>query len=288
MTSSQDVCILAQNLARSRNWSVFPCKDDKSPAMPGKGGFKHAKTDQFGIAELWRRYPGELVGVATGWRSGIAILDVDLYKPDADKWFSAHQHKLPKTLTAETRQGGIHLIYAHQPGLRCSIGSIAPGVDVKADGGYIISWWCAGFAYLDYRPPEQSQPPWPLWLTPADDKSAMAELRNSWPEQLQVNADEATRSRIEGFVNRILRNVATAPDGTKHDTLLRGARTIGGVITHGGISPGTAQHHLIEALKRNPSAVADWNNAYRTIRDGLTDGLSHPFQLEDRPYGKAA
>jgi hypothetical protein len=34
----------------------------------------------------------------------------------------------------------LHFFFQHAPGLRCSRGLIAPGVDVRADGGYVI-WW---------------------------------------------------------------------------------------------------------------------------------------------------
>ena len=44
--------------------------------------------------------------------------------------------ELPDTLTATTRNGGRHYVFKPVPGLRCSTSKIAPGLDVKAQGGY--------------------------------------------------------------------------------------------------------------------------------------------------------
>jgi Bifunctional DNA primase/polymerase, N-terminal len=59
----------------------FPCLADKRPACPT--GFKAAALPAHGLATLWARHPGELVGVPTGPASGLAVLDVDLNKGGA-------------------------------------------------------------------------------------------------------------------------------------------------------------------------------------------------------------
>jgi hypothetical protein len=53
----------------------------------------------------------------------------------------------------------MHLLFRHAEGLRCSTSRVAPGVDVKADGGYAIYWPREGFAVED-RPLCE----WPDWL----------------------------------------------------------------------------------------------------------------------------
>ena len=149
----------AQNLARHRRFSVLPVRADKRPACAS--GFKAAAKDAGAIAELWRRYPAPLVGIATGEASDLAALDVDLKHPEAVRWWRKKESRLPETRAYRTRGGGVHLHFRHAPGVRCSTGRPVPGVDVRAEGGYIIAWYAAGFECLDHAP----RAPWPGWLT---------------------------------------------------------------------------------------------------------------------------
>ena len=47
---------------------------------------------------------------------------------------------LPPTVTAETGGGGYHLYYAMPEGeVRNSTGLVGPGIDIRAEGGYITA-----------------------------------------------------------------------------------------------------------------------------------------------------
>ena len=123
---------------------IFPCYKSKSPAC--EHGHKDASTDPDRIRALWAGRTGLLVAVPTGAASGIAVLDVDRA---GMRWLPSAG--LPATRQHQTRSGGRHLIFRHTPGLRCSQSAIAPGVDVRADGGYVIFWPMHGYA-VDDRP----------------------------------------------------------------------------------------------------------------------------------------
>ena len=113
----------------------FPCRPDKRPLIAR--WFKAATTDPAQIA-LWQaRFPNCLWGVPTGVVTGFDVLDID---PEGLRWFEANRHLIPVTRVHHTPRGGLHFFFKHAPGLRCSRGRIAPGVDVRADGGYVI-WW---------------------------------------------------------------------------------------------------------------------------------------------------
>jgi hypothetical protein len=144
-----------------QGYRVFPCKPDKSPAT--RNGFKDAACDPVGIELLWRQHPNVLVGVATGAIGGIAVLDIDLGKhPEAQAWWEVHRDRLLPARIHRTRSGGLHLIYRHRPGLACSAGRINRGIDVRADGGYIVWWPGAGLEVVA----DGGIQPWPEWLMP--------------------------------------------------------------------------------------------------------------------------
>jgi hypothetical protein len=116
---------------------VFPCRDNKTPACPH--GFKDAAADAPRVHALWRCYSGPLIGVPTGVK--FDVLDLDLQHEPARQWLAENQHRLPVTRTHRTRSGGKHMLF--QPaGLKCSAGRIAPHIDTRGLGGYII-WWPA-------------------------------------------------------------------------------------------------------------------------------------------------
>lgn len=137
--------------------AVFPVLSNKVPATPH--GFKDAIRDPHGVAPLWKHYPGPLVGVVSGEPSGISVLDIDR-QHNGTKWFAKHRQRLPHTRVHRTRNGGLHFIFLHREGLRCSTSRIAPGVDVRGHGGFVVWWPAAGLPVLNKADPA----PWPDWL----------------------------------------------------------------------------------------------------------------------------
>src|SRR5437764_8382068 len=128
------------------NLPTFPGNKAKVP-LAAKG-FKSARHGA--NATLW-----PLVAFATGAMSGIDVLDID---PHGRDWFDQNFDAIPQT-RAHATQRGLHLLFRHAEGLRCSTNRIALGVDVRADGGYAIYWPREGFAVEDWPLCE-----WPDWL----------------------------------------------------------------------------------------------------------------------------
>jgi len=136
----------------------FPCAHDKAPTCPH--GFKDASRDPATLQQLWTNYPGPLIGVPTGAVSGIDALDIDAKHPPARDWWTANRAQLPPTRAHRTRSGGLHCLFQHTAGLSCSVGRVARGVDVRADGGYAIWWPAAGLPVLH----DGESACWPAWL----------------------------------------------------------------------------------------------------------------------------
>lgn len=142
-------------------WKVFPVH---TPVFPGDGGtasctcssgaacqrigkhprivngFKAATADPAQIEAWWTRWPDANIGVATGAASGFVAIDEDPRNGGDDtlRELESKHGKLPHTVEQLTGGGGRHLCFAH-PGVyvksRCGV---LPGIDVKADGGYIV------------------------------------------------------------------------------------------------------------------------------------------------------
>ena len=146
MDARQEGCVAALALAE-RGLPVFPCTANKVPPK-GSAGFLDATTDPARIRDLFRRHRG-LIGVATGERSGLDALDIDSVKhPEAGDWL--RQWEPIDTRRHQSRSGGSHLLFRHEPGLSNQQSYPVAGVDIRADGGYIIWWPAAGFEIRDF------------------------------------------------------------------------------------------------------------------------------------------
>jgi hypothetical protein len=104
-------------------------------------GVKEATTDKETVRRWWTQRPDANVGIATGVVSGIVVLDVDP-RHGGDRslaGFECQHGLLPKTVVAITGGGGRHLFFAYPcVVVRNAIG-LAPGLDVRGDGGYVIA-----------------------------------------------------------------------------------------------------------------------------------------------------
>ena len=116
---------------------VFPCKPcAKEPLTPH--GFKDATTDQARIKAWWRKWPDANIGIPTGAASGLLVVDVDPRNGGDGALNELRETHGPFPDTAEqtTGGGGRHIIFRH-PDVPIPK-ALAPGIDLKADGGYIV------------------------------------------------------------------------------------------------------------------------------------------------------
>jgi hypothetical protein len=242
-------------------YAVFPCGGDKRP-IKGSHGFKEAETRREAIEDLWRRYPGVLVGVATGEPSGIAVLDVDLGKhPEAQAWFELHRDRLLPARMHRTRSNGLHLIYRHRLGLRCSAGLINRGVDIRADGGYIIWWPAAGLEVLA----DPGILPWPQWLVPLLAPPPPA-------PSISRRALAACRHDLRPMLHRtkgILRTVVEAPEGERNRILFWAACRARDMYVAGEFDHPTAMQVLDLLREAAERAGLPQREVERTITSGF-------------------
>jgi len=150
-------------------YPVFPCAPgDKVPITPR--GFKDATRDAAQIEAWWEKYPEANIGIPT---AGLLVVDVDgpnnPWPGDPEK-----AEDLTRGPISLTPRGGRHHIFRQPRGatFRNTTGKIAPKVDTRADGGYIVAppsvvddkpyRWAETFE-LNVSPEELPEPPG--WLT---------------------------------------------------------------------------------------------------------------------------
>jgi putative DNA primase/helicase len=134
-------------------YPVFPCRSQdeidpqtgeviakaKKPLTPH--GFKDATDNEGVIRAWWTRWPDALIGMPTGKRTGTVVVDVDC--KNGKNGFASLAERgiaLPDTLVNPTPSGGEHHIYRYPEGVEkvASRNDVLLGVDIKADGGFII------------------------------------------------------------------------------------------------------------------------------------------------------
>lgn len=124
-----------------RDWPVFPCvPGDKRPLT--SRGHLDATTDPSRITSWWNRWPNANIGVPTGERSGLLVLDVDGDEGRQTLETLEQEHgRLPATLRVSTPNGGEHIYFQYPPGteVRNSAGKLGPGIDVRGEGGYVLA-----------------------------------------------------------------------------------------------------------------------------------------------------
>jgi hypothetical protein len=253
---------------------VFPLRDDKRPTCPH--GFKDATRDPHAVAALWRRYPGSLIGVPTGAFSGLDALDGDERHGGFD-WLFTSVSRLPVTRIHATRSGGVHVLFHHAAGVRNTASKIAPGIDIRGDGGYIVWWPTTGLAVENANVIAD----WPPKLLELIRRAPSPPARPI----VTPHPGTITDRRIAGFLAAHLRNVSNAAEGTKHFTLRNTAIVLGGHAHLLGLTDEQLVERLIGAL---PDTVEDWNLARETAAWGIRAGRQKPLEFEDRPWNRTS
>jgi putative DNA primase/helicase len=113
-------------------WCPIPIKKrSKQTALGQLAPYLNRRATKEELA-AWA-WPG--VGIVTGPVSGVLVLDVD--GPKGEEELRKHGH--PVTPLVRTASGGLHLYFRHPEQLVKTGIRVAPGLDVKAAGGYVVA-----------------------------------------------------------------------------------------------------------------------------------------------------
>lgn len=263
----------------SVNWPVFPLEpNSKRPhGRLAPHGLHDATTDHNQIRSWFRKDPDSGLGIATGQRSAV-VFDVDGAE-GLEAWdalMADGREEIASSFMVITPRG-FH-IYLEPPGrpVPNSAGKLAPNIDVRGDGGYVVAapttlqdgrgWrqWtgkgCEG--WLDGTARLAPMPDWVSPLAPPARVRRCGTLRRPGGSSYANTALDAECGRV-----------ALAPVGQRNDTLNRAAFNLGTLIGAGEIGQETVVERLLEAAYR---AGLGNEEAEATLASGLGKGIANP------------
>jgi Bifunctional DNA primase/polymerase, N-terminal len=256
-----------------RDWFVFPVAPrGKTPLT--QRGMLEASTDVGLVAAWWEQRPTANIGVSCG-ASGLLVVDLD--SEDAvRRWtdLAAHHDGHPKTLVARTGKG-YHVYFAGKG--RSTASRIAPGIDTRSGGGYVIAPPSVHGSGAVYR-----------WLDPTREPVPAPEWLLELLEHGRHHEDEAPgeRRRLPDGVmftpyggsalDRITAEMAGTAEGERNATLNGLAYRCGRLSAAGQLADWVARRDLVAAALAAGLAP---DEAEKTFRSGFTAGLFRPAVL---------
>lgn len=236
-----------------------------------KTGLSEATTDATVINYWWDKWPLANIGVRTGAISGIVVLDVDSYNGGDEglDTLVVEYGALPETLVAGTGGGGRHLIFAH-PGegkdVRNKAG-LAPGVDVRGDGGYIVAPPSLHVSGELYQWTHTVAPAaLPAWLVEPPKRERKA------PASMPAYVNPSEHPWVKAAFDGEMRDLRFATEGTRNAQLNRSAFNLGQLVPH------ALSYHDVEASLHAEAAAIGLaeREIVATIRSGLDAGMDEP------------
>jgi Bifunctional DNA primase/polymerase, N-terminal len=268
---------------------VFPVNPlDKHPLC--EHGFKDATTNASQIETWWQHNPNAMIGIPTGEASGYWVLDADVDPvkgldglAELEK-LQAQNGALPETLTSITPRGGKHFYFRWSPGIRNSTSKIAPGLDVRGTGGYVIlppSMRADGKIYQWCGNTKQVADAL-NWLLEQVSKKKQKERAKS-------NGSGNGQSRAVAWAQTALENechlVANAAAGTRNDQLNRSAFNLFQLVAGGHLDEQEVRERLLQAAEACGLVNDDGAQSVEATIDsggqaGRAQPRSHPPQQQ--------
>jgi hypothetical protein len=154
-------------------WSVVPIESRGKRPLIRWQVHQYRCAEPPEIGEWFSRWPDANIGVVTGIVSRIVVLDIDPRHGADDSLAQWQRDHGPIAETAEVRTGGggRHLYFTHPGEVIHNRVGIAPGIDLRGDGGYVVappSVHACGEPYRWERSPDVCRlAPLPDWLIPS-------------------------------------------------------------------------------------------------------------------------
>ncbi|MGE5089911.1 MAG: bifunctional DNA primase/polymerase [Candidatus Levyibacteriota bacterium] len=195
----------------ARGWSVIPVESRGKRPRVAWTEFQHRLPAQAEVDQWFRRWPDANIGIVCGRVSGLVVVDVDPRHGgerslrELERAFGP----LPRSVEAATGGGGRHLYFAHPGGTVTNRVGVAPGIDLRADGGCVVappSVHASGRRYAwvaAQGPGECPLAPAPAWIgAPA---LRARHTRRHWRDLVRAGVPEGQRNAsLASLAGRLL------------------------------------------------------------------------------------
>lgn len=308
----------ADSASPALQWALYYAAQGNEvfPVPPGtKAGYSDLKVDitrrpwgaskdHATVRQMFELHPEANIGIRTGQVSGFFVLDVDTTDghkydgPASLKKLETEHGSLPATRRSKSPSGSMHYHF-RWPGfaVASSTGTkkkgLAPGIDIKGDGGMIVAPPSAkGDRRYEWDTtadfPLADAPAWLLeWLKDqvgADAVKPLSGTSRVAPTGLRPSPGTQAAKVLEGACQKV-----AATDAGRNTELNNQALLVGRYVGNGEIGVDVAEHDLLAACDENGLLAEDGEQqCLATIRSGIGKGRKDPARTTDDMFGGVA
>jgi putative DNA primase/helicase len=275
---------------------VFPVAAGTKIPLVKWGSSDRASSDLNQLEKWFIRYGATNWGLATGERSELFVLDSDCkagYEWVVSKGLSSTYTVKTGGGTLEKQLYGYHFYFKQPAGLRVKNStagnkfSLAPGVDVRGDGGYVLMPPSVTdnpyFAVNDAEIAEA--PEWLLALvedkTPERAAVALGDLEPLTDDQRRLG---------ENIFNKRCREYAEVQDGSWNTELTRLTFLAGRMVARGVFTREDAEARMLEIPTVATYMVEERRTVEKNFASGFEKGIESPWdpeEIEERKIAEA-
>jgi hypothetical protein len=260
-------------------FAVFPCQPrTKEPAIAR--GFLAATTNPETLRRLWR-IGDRNIGLRTGAASCVWVLDIDGPEGEASlAALEAAHGPLPTTCTVITSSGRHLWFRTEDCPIACSTNRVATGIDVRAEGGYVIvppSVHPSGHVYRFQGTREIA--PAPAWLVRLAQKPKSISERAIAARDGNQRRSRHANGNAYGAValNREISALANVRAGGRNHALNMVTFRLFQLVAGGELDRDQVLDRLVSACRANGLIKDDGlPSVMATMRSGARAGLQYP------------
>jgi len=273
----------------ARGWYVFPVHNGKNPSC--KWGKESASAE--GVVRSHAQLYGQASGIGIDCgKSGLVVVDLDvkdgIQGPAAwESLKSKHGFTDDGALVAQTGGGGTHIYFKDTTGgaIHNSAGALANGVDIRANGGYVVapgSRHNSGAMYEWLRDDGIGNIPDKLVELILNPVVVVAPI--TLPVAA-VQTDPDSGAWATAALLAELDNVKQAPESTRNNTLNQAAFSLGQIV-----GAGYLDRFVVESSLESCAISIGLSKAeiLPTIKSGMDSGVMQPRGPKDNNVSRTA